>query len=628
MNDHAFGRVGNGRVSEPVRGRARADNPAAGAGVRRSAPGALDALVRAALDSARPGLIVMDTSLTVQLITKGAIELLGIMPDDAAIARPVMSLLARSQSLDPAALQAVATAFLMSGDREERQVLVSVPAAQGSRVIAMDVRPAGSLGWVASLEDVTQSRQTRDWLVEHASSDPVTGLWNRQHLMLMLQDLLEESGRLTEGQEGTVMLLVALVRPKALKDSLGLTAADSLLRVAASRLSTLLREGDLLARFPAEEFAVVLPGDCGQASAAAMAERIVESLSRPYVLDGHMVTIHAQVGIARAPQDASTPETLVAAAALALANASANTLVRFFEPTLHETARRRRHLEHDLSRALAAEEFELWYQPQIDLSRHCIRVFEALIRWRSPSRGLVPPAEFIPLCEETGLIVPLGDWVLQRACMEAATWPDDIAVAVNASALQFETGKFGRSVARALAASGLPARRLEIEVTESLLLHDQASVEDTIHVLRELGVHLVLDDFGTGYASLSQLSRFHFDKIKIDRSFISPMPGTRPNHGAIVRSIAALGASLGIPTTAEGVETVAQLERVRADGCTCVQGYYFSKPVPSDGIAPVLQRLHHAVPANDGLIPTRIKHDSRASPSPCVGEGRGEGSLD
>ncbi len=596
MNDHAFGGLGNGGGSEPVRGRGRPDNPATGATVRRGQPVALDTLLRAALDSARPGLIVMDTSLTVQLITRAAVELLGIMPDDAAIARPVMSLLARSQSLDPAALQAVATAFLMSGDREERQVLVSVPATQGSRVIAMDVRPAGSLGWVASLEDVTQSRQTRDWLVEHASSDPVTGLWNRQHLMLMLQDLLE-----AEGQDGTVMLLVALVRPKALRDSLGLTASDSLLRVAASRLSTLLREGDLLARFPAEEFAVVLPGDCGQASAAAMAERIVEALSRPYVLEGQMVTIHAQVGIARAPQDGTTPETLVAAAALALANASANTLVRFFEPTLHETARRRRHLEHDLGRALAAEEFELWYQPQIDLSRQCIRVFEALIRWRSPSRGLVSPAEFIPLCEETGLIVPVGDWVLQRACMEAATWPDDIAVAVNASALQFETGKFGRSVARALAASGLPARRLEIEVTESLLLHDQASVEDTIHALRELGVHLVLDDFGTGYASLSQLSRFHFDKIKIDRSFISPIPDSRANHGAIVRSIAALGSSLGIPTTAEGVETVAQLERVRADGCTCVQGYYFSKPVPADGIAAVLQRLHHAALADNGI---------------------------
>jgi predicted signal transduction protein with EAL and GGDEF domain len=367
--------------------------------------------------------------------------------------------------------------------------------------------------------------------------------------------------------------------------------------VAASRLSSLLREGDLLARFPAHEFAVILPEACGRAAATAMAERIVEALSRPYVLEGQMVTIQAQVGVARAPQDGSTPETLVAAAALALSSATANNLIRFFEPSLHEAARRRRHLEHDLSRALAADEFELWYQPQVDLSGQCIRVFEALIRWRSPGRGLVSPAEFIPLCEETGLIVPIGDWVLQRACMEAATWPDDIAVAVNASALQFETGKFGRSVMRALAASGLPARRLEIEVTESLLLHDQRSVEETIDVLRELGVRLVLDDFGTGYASLSQLSRFQFDKIKIDRSFVNPRSDSGADNGAIVRSIAALGVSLGIPTTAEGVETMVQLDRVRANGCTCVQGYYFSKPVPADGVAAVLQRLHHAVPA-------------------------------
>jgi diguanylate cyclase (GGDEF)-like protein len=569
-------------------------------GVRRTIAGELDGLVRSALDHARHGLIIMDHGFCVRLITRGAIELLGIMPDDAAIDQPVMRLLASSRALDAAALQTLAAALLMSGDGEPRQVLLSIYAASGhassgTRVISMDVRPAGALGWVASLEDVTQSRQTQDWLLEHASTDPVTGLWNRQHFMLMLQDRLDAAEH-----DGTVMLLISLGRPKTLNDALSPATGDALLRIGAGRLAGLLREDDLLARFPAYEFAVACSGTTGNAGAAILAERIVDVLSRPYAIEGHMVSARAHVGIARAPEDGPTPDSLSAAAAMALSAATDSSVVCFFDPALNERARRRRHLEHDLSRALAAEEFELWYQPQVDLNGNCIRVFEALIRWRSPTRGLVSPAEFIPLAEETGLIVPIGDWVLQEACREAAGWPSDIAVAVNASALQFETGHFGRSVARALTASRLPGRRLEIEVTESLLLHDQASVDATMSSLRELNVRLALDDFGTGYASLSQLSRFRFDKIKIDRSFVSP-PDVSREHCAIVRSIAALATSLGIPTTAEGVETAAQLERIRADGCSCVQGYYFSKPVPAHEVPALLERLHHPVPADAAL---------------------------
>jgi diguanylate cyclase (GGDEF)-like protein len=607
MNDDSFGRLtgmGEG-VEPPRRSKAGSMRP----GVRRTQAGNLDALVRAALDNARHGLIVMDPDFCVRLITRGAIDLLGIMPDDAAIDQPVIRLLSSSRSLDAASLQTVAAALLMTADGEPRQFLMSMSqgsvsrssshksgrAATGNRVIAMDVRQAGNHGWVASLEDVTQTRQTQDWLLEHASTDPVTGLWNRQHFMLMLQDRLDAAT-----QDGTVMLLIALARPKPLNQALGPAAGDGLLRIGAGRLTGLLREDDLLARFPAYEFAVAVSGSNGTAGAAVLAERIVDVLSRPYAIEGHMVSAQAQVGIARSPADGTTPEALSAAAAMALSNATQANAVCFFDPALNERARRRRHLEHDLARALAAEEFELWYQPQVDLKADCIRVFEALIRWRSPTRGLVSPADFIPLAEETGLIVPIGDWVLQEACREAAGWPADIAVAVNASALQFETGHFGRSVARALTNSRLPGRRLEIEVTESLLLHEQASVEDTMTSLRELDVRLVLDDFGTGYASLSQLSRFKFHKIKIDRSFISP-PDVSPEHCAIVRSIAALGASLGIPTTAEGVETIVQLDRIRADGCSCVQGYYFSKPVPADGIPALLARLHHPASTDAAL---------------------------
>jgi diguanylate cyclase (GGDEF)-like protein len=597
MSDDGFrDLIDMGGGAEPARGGGgRSKTTPMRPGVRRTPAGELDALLRCALDHARHGLIVMDHSFCVRLITKGAIDLLGIMADDADIDQPLMRLLAGSRTLDAASLQAVAAALLMSSDGESRQVLLSMRASPGNRVVAMDVRQAATLGWVASLEDVTQSRQTQDWLLEHASTDPVTGLWNRQHFMLMLQDRLDAAGN-----DGAVMLLVTLSRPKTLNDPLSPAASDGLLRIGAGRLAGLLREDDLLGRFPAYEFAIGVSAATGSIGASVLAERIVDVLSRPYAIEGHMISVRAHVGIARAPEDGATPEALSAAAAIALSAATDSNAVVFFDPALNERARRRRHLEHDLSRALAAEEFELWYQPQVDLNAQCIRVFEALIRWRSPTRGLVSPAEFIPLAEETGLIVPIGDWVLREACREAAGWPPDIAVAVNASALQFETGHFGRSVAHALTASRLPGRRLEIEVTESLLLHDHKSVEATMASLRELDVRVALDDFGTGYASLSQLSRFKFDKIKIDRSFVSP-PDLSPEHGAIVRSIAALGTSLGIPTTAEGVETIAQLERIRADGCSCVQGYYFSRPVPADDVPAVIERLHHPKVANDVL---------------------------
>ena len=592
MNDDGFGRLtGVADTTQPERGqpdqggrpRVAVQRP----GVARRAAGELDSLVRAALNSVRHGLIIMDREFYVYLVTRSAAELLGITGDDAANVEPVMRLLSRSRSLDATALQTLSAVFMMSGDGEARQVLVSVPGPCGSRVIAIEVRPAKRLGWVASLEDVTQLRQTQDWLLEHASSDPVTGLWNRQHFMLMLQDRLDKPA-----PDDTVLLLVNLARPKAAADHPGVATGDALLRIGAGRLTTLLRGDDLLARFPAYEFAIAVSGQDKQAGGAALAERIVDALSRPYAVEGQMIAVRAHVGIARAPQDATTPETLSAAAALALSSATVSHPVCFFDPAMHEMAQRRHQLEYDLSRALANDEFELWYQPQVDLSHQCIRGFEALIRWLSPTRGLVPPADFISVAEETGLIVAIGDWVLREACREAASWPDDVAVAVNASALQFESGSFAHSVSRALLAAGLPGHRLEIEVTETLLLHEQQSVETTISDLRALNVRLVLDDFGTGYASLSQLSRFRFDKIKIDRSFISAADASSEHH-AIVRSIAALGISLGIPTTAEGVETVVQLDRIRADGCNCVQGYYFSKPVPAAGVAELLHRLHH-----------------------------------
>ena len=314
----------------------------------------------------------------------------------------------------------------------------------------------------------------------------------------------------------------------------------------------------------------------GRAQLASLAAQLAAGLARPFVIDGQAVTLNAHIGIACASSDGETADTLVANAGLALLETTTRgaSATHFFDPALIERARERRTLEADLRLALGRGEFELHYQPQVDVHRGCVTGLEALIRWRSPPRGLVPPGEFVALAEQIGLIDEIGTWVLREACRAAAGWPGEVTVAVNASPLQFETGHFARRVAEALAETGLDAARLEIEITESLLLRDTGAVLGTLSALHAMGVRLVLDDFGTGYASLSQLSRIRFDKIKIDRSFVSPID-TSLENSAIVRSIAALGLSLGIPTTAEGVETARQLEQIKADGCTCVQGYFF-----------------------------------------------------
>jgi diguanylate cyclase (GGDEF)-like protein len=559
---------------------------AAHPGVKRKASAEIDPLLRAALDCARPGLMVLDRGMRVRLMTRSAADLLGVgQPRGPAL--PVMRLMAQSQWLDEPALQTLAAAFAMGDNTEPRELLFSLPRPGGSRVVAMDLRRAHNEGFVASLEDVTSTRETQDWLLEHAATDPVTGLWNRQHFMLMLRDRLE-----TPQADGPSVVLLDLQRFRPVNETLGSEAGDCLLRLVGSRLAGFLRENDVLARFASDEFAIMVPDMADHAAVAALSTRLAELIARPFVIEGQMLSIATHIGAACAPKDGESPEMLVANAGLALAaaRAEARGFLRFYEPKLDEQARRRRALEADLRRALSRGEFELHYQPQIDVRGRSVTGFEALLRWRNPERGLVSPADFIPLAEELGLICDIGEWVLREACREAAGWPGGISVAVNASPLQVEGGDFAETVARALTLTGLPGDRLEIEITENLLLRDNGTVLATFEALRELGVHLVLDDFGTGYASLSQLARFHFDKIKIDRGFISA-PDAAAEHAAIVRAIAALGISLGVPTTAEGVETAQQLERVMENGCTCVQGYYFSRPVPACAIRPLLEKF-------------------------------------
>ena len=549
----------------------------------------LDGLLSAALDSVPFGLIVLNADRSIRLMTAAAATMLGCSPEISVPGLFVPDLIAGCSTLSRGSLPVLRAALAGEIDTSSG-ILLTAQNPTGQRTLSADIRPAGAFGWVLSLEDVTSTQQTQDWLLEHASSDPVTGLWNRQHFLLMLHDQL-----CTAAAEATnAVFLLGLQRLKHVNDTFGLAAGDTLLRLIADRLFTLAGRDDMLARLSGDEFALAVNRVGGRAPLAAFAAQLAAALAKPFVIDGQSVTLHAHIGIACAPADGDTADALVANAGLALLETTTRgaSATCFFDPVLTERARERRALAADLRLALDRDEFELHYQPQVDVHRGCVTGMEALIRWRSPQRGLVSPGEFVSLAERIGLIDDIGTWVLREACRQAVRWPEEVTVAVNASPLQFETGHFARCVAEALRDTGLDATRLEIEITESLLLRDTGAVTGTLAALHGMGVRLVLDDFGTGYASLSQLGRFRFDKIKIDRSFISP-PDSSMENSAIVRSIAALGVSLGIPTTAEGVETAEQLEQIKADGCTCVQGYFFSRPVPSSDVHNLLVRLHH-----------------------------------
>jgi len=419
--------------------------------------------------------------------------------------------------------------------------------------------------------------------------DPLTGLPNRELFHRRVVTALAEAaqdGEAAQDEIGPAVLLVDLDRFKAVNDTLGHPIGDALLRLVAKRMRSILRSCDVVARLGGDEFALLVLPAPEPMNLTQLAKRIVDVLGRPYLVDGHLVNVGASVGLALAPHDGREHNQLLRNADLALYHAkkSGRSTFSFFEPQMDARALARRSLEIDLRKALALNEFELHYQPQVDLETDSIVGFEALLRWRHPERGLVSPADFIPLAEEIGLIVPLGEWVLREACREATRWPAEIAVAVNVSPYQFaDTTRLVSMVAKSLSFSGLPGKRLEIEITESVLLRNEQIVLAALHRLRAMDVRVAMDDFGTGYSSLSQLHSFPFDKIKIDRSFVKDR-GDAVSQNAIIRAITALGVSLGMSTIAEGVETSDQLARIRAEGCTSVQGYLFSRPVPVEQV--------------------------------------------
>ena len=465
----------------------------------------------------------------------------------------------------------------------DRAELMELSSGQ---VIAISRQTLADGGWVATYEDVTERRLAEAKIVYMARHDALTSLPNRDLLVERVEQAISQAAR--DGHYCSV-LFIDLDRFKAINDTLGHPVGDELLRAVAERLQACVREVDTVARLGGDEFAVVQAGLERPEDAAVLARRIVETLGMPYDIDEHRVNVSTSIGISVAPIDGAYCGKLLKNADMALykAKADGRATWRFFEPEMDASLQRKRGLEADLRDALAQEVMELHYQPLFDLQQDRVGGFEALLRWRHPKRGMVPPSDFIPLAEELGLIVPLGEWVLRQACLEASAWPAHVKVAVNVSAAQFTSGRLLESVTSALAIAGLAASRLELEITESVLLSDGSATLSTLRALRALGVRISMDDFGTGYSSLSYLRSFPFDKIKIDQSFVRDLNATE-DADAIVRTMIVLGGSLRMRVTAEGVETAEQLAWLRAEGCTEAQGYFLSRPAPAAEIPRLL----------------------------------------
>jgi diguanylate cyclase (GGDEF)-like protein len=538
-----------------------------------------NALTDAAINNMVQGFLMFDAAERIIICNDRYIEMYGLSRD---IVKPGCSFLTLLKhraatgllNLDPHQYRADLISELSKGAVVDWNVTTT-----DGRDIFISNKPMLGGGWIATHEDITERRRTEAKISHMALHDGLTDLPNRHLFGAQVENRFTQIGR----GERFAVLCIDLDRFKEVNDSLGHAFGDKLLAQVAARLSGSVRQADTVARLASDEFAILQSNPADMAEITALAARIVETIGMPFDLDGQQTVIGVSIGIAVAPEDANNTVELLKAADLALyrAKSDGRGTYRFFEPAMHIDVQARRALERDLRTALANDEFVIHYQPLVNLKTERICGFEALIRWNHPQRGTISPLEFIPFAEESALIVPIGEWVLRAACMEAAKWPSEVRVAVNLSPVQFRTPNLYEVVTDALSQSGLAADRLELEITESALLSNQDST--VLRHLRALGVRIAMDDFGTGHSSLSYLRSFPFDKIKIDRGFVHDL-SSKKDCRAIISAVSQLAISLGIETTAEGVETQEELDYLKRSGCTEGQGHFFGKARPAKDV--------------------------------------------
>ncbi len=535
----------------------------------------------AAINNMSQGLMMFDAQGRVVVCNQRFLDMYGLPPDSVRPGSSIADILrarlkAGTFSGDPEAWGSHLVEAYASGSLGNRTL--DLP---DGRTISISSRTIPESGWVATHEDITERRRAEQKIAHMAHHDALTDLPNR----LMLREWIEQALKHLDDGRSLAVHYIDLDHFKTVNDTLGHSVGDDLLLAVAGRLRRSVRENEMVARIGGDEFAVVQTGVTSRSDAATLANRIRQTINAPYNLHGHVAIVDASIGIALAPADGRDPHVLMKNADLALyrAKGDGRGAYRYFEPQMDTRLQERRALELALRRALPNGEFELHYQPVVDLADDTVTSCEALLRWRHPERGLIGPDEFVQVAEEIGLIVPLGEWVIHNALADASGWPESVKVSVNLSPMQIEDRNVLASITGALAAAGLAPGRLAVEITEATLMRNSEATLALLHRLRELGIEIALDDFGAGYSSLNYLRSFSFDRVKIDRSFVKSLDGGE-DSAVIVRAITGLASSLNITTTAEGVETEAQREQVRALGCREMQGFLFSRPLPPAGL--------------------------------------------